>query len=103
MPGRTIEQQKFYNSRKWRKLSKTYKEYKNNTCERCGDILDEKKIVHHKVYINSSNIKNTEITMNFDNLELLCQGCHNREHFGKDKEEKAYKFDESGNLIEYVK
>lgn len=41
-------------------------------------------IVHHKSYINASNVWNTEITLNFDNLELLCLDCHNKEHFGSD-------------------
>ena len=40
-------------------------------------------IVHHKSYIDTSNIWDTDITLNFDNLELLCIDCHNKEHFEK--------------------
>lgn len=40
-------------------------------------------MVHHKQYINSNNIWNTDITLNFENLELLCFDCHNKEHFEK--------------------
>ena len=39
------------------------------------------RIVHHKVHLNSKNIFNPNITISFDNLELLCQDCHNKEHF----------------------
>lgn len=38
-------------------------------------------IVHHKDYINKDNIYNPNITINFENLELLCMDCHNKEHF----------------------
>ncbi len=38
-------------------------------------------IVHHKHYIDMSNIYNTDITLDFNNLELLCMDCHNKEHF----------------------
>ena len=39
-------------------------------------------IVHHKSYIDANNIYNPEITLNFENLELLCLDCHNKEHHG---------------------
>lgn len=38
-------------------------------------------MVHHKVYIDAKNIWNTDVTLSFDNLELLCIDCHNKEHF----------------------
>lgn len=38
-------------------------------------------MVHHKEYVNINNIWNTDVTLNFDNLELLCIDCHNKEHF----------------------
>lgn len=49
-------------------------------------------IVHHKCYINSKNIFNPNVTLNFENLELLCIDCHNKEHFEKSD------FDEQGNI-----
>lgn len=41
-------------------------------------------IVHHKKYITSKNVFNPEVAINFDNLELLCIDCHNKEHFADD-------------------
>ena len=38
-------------------------------------------IVHHKNHISKDNIYNTDITLDFNNLELLCMDCHNKEHF----------------------
>ena len=71
---------KFYNSKQWDKVRKAYKLYRHNICERCGGIGC---IVHHKSYIDSSNIYCPEVTINFDNLELLCIDCHNKEHFAE--------------------
>lgn len=69
---------RFYNSPQWKKVRALYKLHKHNICERCGGIG---YFVHHKVYIDKSNIFNPEVTLNFDNLELLCKNCHNKEHF----------------------
>jgi hypothetical protein len=49
-------------------------------------------IVHHKNYIDVKNIWDTSITLNADNLELLCIDCHNKEHFEQND------FDQSGEL-----
>lgn len=51
----------------------------DTVCARDVGILGY--IVHHKTYIDSHNIFNPEVTLNFDNLELLCLDCHNEEHF----------------------
>ena len=47
------------------------------------DAVDLGDIVHHKGYINMSNIYDTDTTLAFENLELLCIDCHNKEHFEK--------------------
>jgi 5-methylcytosine-specific restriction endonuclease McrA len=38
------------------------------------------------------------IAYSFDNLELLCQACHNKEHFGQDRQKKRYKINSDGSL-----
>lgn len=82
---------RFYNSPQWKKVRQAYKLYRHYICERCGGIG---YFVHHKAYLNKSNIFNPEVTLNFDNLELLCKDCHNKEHF------EVSEFDACGNLIE---
>lgn len=47
------------------------------------DATSHGYIVHHKCYIDANNIYNPEVTLNFDNLELLCLDCHNKEHFAQ--------------------
>lgn len=90
---------KLYTSRSWRRCRLAYLDTVNHICERCGRVAD---IVHHKEYIDSTNVSDPEITLNFENLEALCQTCHNQEHF---KEHSAvadgYQFDEFGNIQKF--
>ena len=85
----------FYNSKKWKKLRKYICESRHYTCEECGDYGDQ---VHHIIEITPDNINDPSITLNEDNLQLLCEECHN----AKRKTEKdlvdGLKFDEFGNL-----
>jgi predicted kinase len=72
--------------------------------------LDGKE-VHHKTFLTPENINDPDITLGWDNLQLLCRPCHNAVH------EKAYElfraknrrnphtsngltFDDEGNLVE---
>lgn len=82
----------FYQSTAWKKTRKAFILSKFGICERCGEPA---QYVHHKQYINVNNVNDTNITLNWNNLELLCHTCHNAEHFNK----VAYEFDEEGNLI----
>lgn len=88
----------FYLSQSWRACRDAYFRKQNGVCERCGNAGD---IVHHKCYINPDNINNPKITLNFDNLELLCQDCHNKEHMskGKKKNNTRYSVDDEGNIL----
>lgn len=54
----------------------------NGLCERCKarGIYKPGYIVHHKEYITPGNISNPNITLNLDNLEYVCEDCHNKEH-----------------------
>ena len=81
--------QEFYNSIQWKRVRNAYKKSKYGLCERCGQTG---YLVHHKCYLNMANIYDDSITLNFDNLELLCLDCHNKEHFANRL------FDDDGNV-----
>lgn len=88
----------FYNSSTWRRTAAAYKASKYGVCERCG--RPHGRIVHHKVHITPENINDVDVVLNWDNLELLCIDCHNREHFEKNlSTREGLKFDELGYLI----
>lgn len=87
---------KFYNSKAWKICRDSYFNSKYGLCERCAE---PGKIVHHKKYITPENIDNPMITLNHNNLELLCQDCHNREHQSTGVTATGLAFDSEGNLI----
>jgi 5-methylcytosine-specific restriction endonuclease McrA len=86
----------FYKSKAWQRTRYAYIISKQGQCERCGQ---GGKIVHHKIYIDPTNIYNEAITLDHNNLELLCQTCHNQEHTGTQTTATGTRFDEHGQLI----
>lgn len=89
----------FYKGDAWQSCRAAFLASKGYLCERCSTPDDPvvAKIAHHKVYLNERNVHDPKIALSFENLEALCQDCHNREHHKKPK--KRYSFDESGNII----
>ena len=85
----------FYFGRQWRKTRDEFLKSKNWMCERCGEAAT---IAHHKKWLTRNNINDVNVTLNWNNLEALCQDCHNKEHHRNDKK-KRYAFDEAGNLV----
>lgn len=66
-------------------------------CEVClaKGIYKPGVIVHHKIHLTPELIAQPEITLSFDNLQLLCRDCHALAH----RPEKRYKCDELGRII----
>ena len=94
----TSEAQKnFYKSVAWKNLRAAYAKQKGFLCERClaKGLFNHGDIVHHKVYLNADNLEIPEVTLGTENLELLCQDCHNAEHF---RNRPRYTIDEFGNV-----
>ena len=91
----------FYESKAWKDCRTAYRLSKNDLCERCKDngTLTPCKIVHHKVYITPDNINNPNITLSWDNLECLCQDCHNKEHHKNESTTDNTMFDDNGQLV----
>lgn len=76
--------ERFYKSRTWKRCRDAYAKSVGNLCERClkKGLYVPGRIVHHKCYICPDNIDDPYITLNWDNLELLCRSCHELEHKG---------------------
>lgn len=90
------EQIQFYNSPAWKRTQRAFMLSKNHICERCGQPA---RIVHHKTYITPLNIYDPAVTLSWDNLEALCQDCHNREHSLSPATAEGVSFDENGDLV----
>lgn len=102
---------KFYQSKAWRNTSKQYALSKYCLCEKCNRpvyvdgitpyLPKEKRlkyVVHHKIHLTESNYKDDNISLNWDNLQLLCIDCHNAEH-GYSPVRDGLRFDSEGNII----
>jgi len=85
----------FYKSPAWLSARELKIMSVNGRCERCGQIGSE---VHHIDKLTIDNVSDTSISLNLDNLELLCKECHNKEHKRFTKE---VRFDKDGNLMKY--
>jgi 5-methylcytosine-specific restriction endonuclease McrA len=83
----------FYKSPAWLAARELKIMSVNSLCERCGQIGIE---VHHKERLTIDNVIDTSISLNQENLELLCRECHNKEHKRFSKE---VRFDSEGNML----
>lgn len=88
----------FYKSKAWMKCRDSYIKHAGGLCEKCKakGLIVPGVIVHHKCHINPNNIHDPNITLNFDNLELLCRQCHGEEH---KRLQRRYKVDAHGHVI----
>lgn len=89
----------FYKSKAWKSARQQAIIRADGLCERCRakGIYKPGCIVHHKKYITPENIGNAKITLDLNNLEYVCENCHNKEH--KAKHNTRYSFDANGNLL----
>ena len=103
MRSEAPEQQKaFYHSSAWLKCRDAYLKSVGGLCERCADQgrTEPARIVHHKEYVSLENITDPEVLLDFDNLEALCQTCHNQEHHTIQSE--RFILDQNGRIIGVV-
>ena len=72
----------FYSSKQWQECRNAYAERVHHLCEDClaRGIYKPGEIVHHTIEITPLNIETPEITLNPDNLEMLCRECHLQKH-----------------------
>lgn len=92
--------ERFYGSASWHACRDGFLASRHGLCERCsarGDAVPA-KIAHHRIALTPVNISDPMVALNWDNLEALCQDCHNREHHGSGVP-RRYRFDEDGNVL----
>lgn len=88
----------FYKSKAWQNTRTAYAKSVGYLCERClkDNQYVKGEIVHHKKHITPSNIYNPEITLNWNNLELLCRECHSKQHSSTPK--RRYTINKDGSI-----
>lgn len=90
-----ISIRRFYRSDKWKVARALKIASVGGLCEKCVAIGTE---VHRKIHLTLENVGNPEISLNQDNLLLLCNECYNKEH-GRFEGKKEYEFDADGNMV----
>lgn len=89
--------EKFYKSIIWQNTRNAYAKSVGGLCEIClsKGLYVPGEIVHHKVHITPDNINDPNITLDWNNLQLVCRDCHSLIH---DRSMKRYKVDELGRV-----
>jgi len=86
----------FYQSKQWLRLAKVVRLKYRGVCQSCGNAG---KHVHHIIPITELNKNDPSVTLNIDNLILLCKACHSEIHQNSACVGKEYMFDKQGVLV----
>ena len=89
---------RFYKSKAWQRVRDKVWRRDKGLCQWClwKGIIREGVEVHHIIELTPENITNAEISLNPDNLILLCRDCHGSTR--KNTPER-YTVDELGRVI----
>lgn len=92
----------FYSSGAWKRCRREFAKSKGMMCERClakGLIVVGTKQrpleVHHKIRLTPENVSDPEISLNWNNLELLCKDCHDAE---RQRAKKRWRVEKDGTV-----
>jgi len=91
-----------YSSAAWKAVRKAVIMRAHGLCEICGNPGTE---VHHKIHVTAANVYDPSITLNMDNLVLLCRDCHFEAHRGEHAagratiESNEFVFNDVGQLV----
>lgn len=75
--------QQFYTGKDWREFRINLILTRGCTCARCKRVFEDlsQLIGHHTpVELTPDNVHNPNISLNPDNVEIVCIDCHNQEH-----------------------
>ena len=91
----------FYFSMGWKNTRDAYKKSVGGLCEICwaNGIPKAGELVHHKIPLTPENINDTNITLNWDNLQCVCRECHHKLHEHRPQRKRRYQLDELGRVV----
>lgn len=100
--NRSAAVEAFYVSWIWRNCRTAYAKSVGNMCEEClkeGIIETGSKKnpleTHHKIPLTDENINDPSITLNWENLELVCKRHHDKK---KQRKGKRWRVDPDGHV-----
>lgn len=84
----------FYTSRRWHDFRIALIAERGPRCQKCGRIITDPLdlIAHHKEELSTDNYLDANVSLNPDNVILVCHSCHDEIHerFGHKPERKVY-------------
>jgi len=85
-----------YVSKAWRELRFNLIIERGPVCQHCSKlVIDISKLIgHYKIALSPNNITDINITLNKDNVELICSRCHDAIH-------KCYGYNQHNVYIVY--
>lgn len=88
----------FYGTQAWKDCRTAYKSSRGGLCERClkRGLIVAGSVVHHKIELTEENVNDPSVSLNWQNLELLCRDCHEQHHA---RDRRRWKVDELGHVI----
>ena len=88
----------YYGLQAWKKLRNQYVKKVGGLCEICKaqGIIKAGEFVHHRKFIDPSNVTDPAVFLNEENLMLVCRYHHDQLH---NKNPKRYKLDDLGRVI----
>ena len=96
--------EKFYTSRAWRRTRADFIQARGGICEECwargiveAGSKERPLEVHHKVPLTDSNVRDPEVALSWDNLQLLCKDCHDKKR-AKEAQERRWTVDAEGRV-----
>jgi len=82
---------KFYNSKEWRQLRQALIIQRGAICQQCGRNMtfNQSELIGHHT---PGNINDPLVSLNPENVDLICFDCHNKEHgrYGYTKERHVF-------------
>ena len=90
----------FYSSKAWQDCREGYAAYRGHLCEDClkRGLYTPGEIVHHIEELTPTNITDPRISLNWNNLRLVCRECHFKEHDKRIKD-RRYTFGSNGEVL----
>ena len=71
----------FYSTPEWIKVRDAVKKRDRMICQSCKKPITGRYIVDHIIPLSLENYHDAKVSLNPDNLQLLCQDCHNKKTF----------------------
>lgn len=82
-PTDGVRSTNFYQTPRWLKVRDEIKIRDKMTCRSCGRPIIGRYVVDHIKPVTLENMYDWDISLNPENLQLLCLECHNEKTFRK--------------------